>query len=155
MPFDLHYEIEGDVQIMRRFRGLETSISDWSKTFRKVGIYLRNFFSGPVFKTEGAVFSEKWAPLKPSTLKVRKYKGKPILQQTGALMKSFDYIYKAREVLVFNHLMSSYGKYHQSNQPRTKLPRRVMMKLDEKRKQMIVKQFHKDLLNKVNERNNR
>jgi hypothetical protein len=51
-------------------------------------------------------------------------------------------------VLVTN--TAPYFKYHQSRLPRRKLPRRVMMKLDETRKQTIVKEFQKAIIEAAN-----
>jgi len=45
---------------------------------------------------------------------------------------------------------TTYFKYHQSNKPRSSnLPRRVMMKLGEQQKQLVVKVFHTQYTRKV------
>lgn len=134
----LSFEIEGEVQLSRRIRGLSTSLSNFKGVFRGVGTYLGGFFKNDVFNSEGAVFKEKWA-------------GGPAyhkLQRTGKMRNSFIHKEGSDYVLVTN--TAPYFKYHQSKLPRKKLPRRIMMKLDELRKQKIVKFFQAEIIIKAN-----
>jgi phage gpG-like protein len=135
---ELTFIIEGEVQLNRRIKGISDSIKDWSNTFDKSGKYLKEFFSGEVFSSEGSVIGEPWPG--------GKYYHK--LQRTGKMKGSFIYQSAKDYVLITN--TAPYFKYHQSNLPRRKLPRRIMMKLDEMRKQKIVKLFHEAFINKAN-----
>jgi len=74
-----------------------------------------------------------------------RYPGRGILEATGRMRDSFQYESSNMWTRVFNTV--NYFKYHQSRMPRTRLPRRVMMKLDNQRKQSIVQIFHKGLDN--------
>lgn len=133
------FKIEGEVQLNRRIRQLSAATKDWTGTFTNVGKYLQGFFSGPVFDSEGGVFGERW-PDGPYY---------HALQRTGLMRNSFIYQASKDAVMVTNTV--PYFKYHQSRLPRKKLPRRIMMKLDETRKQYVVKLFHQELFNKANQ----
>jgi phage gpG-like protein len=124
-------------------------MKDWTPEFKKSGDYLQGFFSDQVFASEGAVFGEPWAPLSPAyaAQKARKYGSRGILVATGAMQKSFQTQFGSNYVRVFN--TSPYFKYHQSNQPRSRLPRRIVMKLDENRKQQVVKIFRDGLQGQI------
>lgn len=135
---ELQFEIEGEIQMHRRIGRLATMVGDWSGTFTNTGKYLKEFFRGDVFDTEGKVFGEKWVD--------GPYYNR--LQRTGVMRNSFIYQSAKDYVLVTN--TAPYFKYHQSRLPRKKLPRRIIMKLDEARKQKIIKFFHTELINKAN-----
>lgn len=131
----IYFEIEGQVELNRRIGKIADGIKDWSQATKSIGEYLTNFFTNNVFNSEGAVFNEKWVG--------GKYYHK--LQRTGAMRNSFYFENDKNQVLVGNK--AEYFKYHQSNQPRkSKLPRRIMMKLDEARKQKIVKFFQQQII---------
>lgn len=145
----LQFEIEGRKELSRRLEKISNDSQNWQNTFEKVGLRLANFFGGEVFRTEGAVFGEPWEALSDSTVRQKLKKGytpKPLVA-SGTMQKSFNYNAAPMSVEVFNPV--DYFKYHQSNKPRKKLPRRIMMKLDEMRKQIIVKEFHKDYRKKI------
>jgi len=127
---DIQFVIEGEVQLNRRIGRIADGINNWNPATKQIGEYLTIFFGGDVFKTEGSVFKEKWA-------------GGPNynrLQRSGKMRNSFYYKHDSKQVEIGNTV--KYFKYHQSNRPRkSRLPRRIMMKLDEARKQKIVKFF--------------
>lgn len=135
---NIQFEIEGEMQLSRRISGLADGVKNWSWATKKVGQYLKEFFTNDVFESEGSVFRERW-PGGPYYHK---------LQRTGAMRKSFAYKSNDEKVEVGNS--AHYFKYHQSNRPRKKLPRRVMMKLDDHRKQRIVKYFQEQIVNIAN-----
>ena len=135
---NLEFQIEGQIELHRRIGRLATTVGDWTGTFSNVGKYLKGFFKDDVFNSEGAVFNEKWVS--------GPYYNR--LQRTGKMRNSFIYQSAKDYVLVTN--TAPYFKYHQSRLPRKKLPRRIMMKLDETRKQKIIKFFHTELINKAN-----
>ena len=118
-------------------------------TFRKVGSYLKGFFGGAVFDTQGAVIGEPWKPLDQATIRQKRQKGYPAtpLIGSGRMRRSFSFTSTSQMVAVYN--TTQYFRYHQSRKPRRKLPRRVMLKLDEIRKQIIVKHFHQAFKKKI------
>ncbi len=136
----LEFSIEGERQLSRRLRGISTQVKNWKSEMGQVGKYLIKTFSGPVFDTKGREIGEAWPPRK------KNYPW-PILQKTGKMRKSFDNIARSTSVEIYNK--TSYFRYHQSNKPRKKLPRRPMMKIDQERRTGIVKIFHKRLVNDI------
>jgi phage gpG-like protein len=140
MAFYLQFQIEGEQQLSRKLRGISSNVKNWKPQMKKIGSYLVGVFSGPVFDTEGREIGEPW----------EKRKGNyswPLLQRTGRMKGSFKSIPTMASVEIMN--TTNYFKYHQSNKPRRKLPRRVMMKIDNERKQGIVKIIQKSLVNDI------
>lgn len=151
MPLELVFEIEGDTQLIRRLQGVEIGMKNFSPEFKKTGDLLLKTFREN-FKSEGRDIGEPWKPLKPETLIQKQRLGfaPDILVRTGALKGGFKARPSQFEVVVSN--LVDYFSYHQSNRPRNKLPRRIMMKIDEKRKQMIVKIFQGSVQEKLQQR---
>ena len=137
----IEFRVEGDKQLIRRFRGIRLAGKNWLPTMRRIGKDLTECFSGPVFETRGREIGEPWK---------ERQKGYPwpILERSGKMRKGFKF--KAGRVAVEIYNIADYFKYHQSSKPRsTRLPRREMMKLDNKRKTKIMKRFHTDLYKKL------
>lgn len=63
----------------------------------------------------------------------------PILDKTGAMKNNFQSRVTNTQMEIWNP--TRYFKYHQSNKPRTRLPRRVMLKIIEADKVRISKFF--------------
>ena len=143
MSIQISWQIEGKQQLSRVLRGIGDGIKDWTPAFKETAEELARIFSNDVFSSEGAAIEEKWQPLKPRYLAQKIKDGYPsdILVRTGKMKKGFQTIFKPDYAEVWNSI--AYFKYHQSAEPRkSNLPRRVMMKLGENQKQLIVKIFH-------------
>ena len=128
MPVNLEFEIEGEVQFARRLLIADAGVSDLSAPMAKIGSELRNSFDQN-FSARGALFGG-WPPRK-------KDKPWPLMERSGTLRKGFRDKVGSDFVVLFNE--TPYFKYHQSNKPRKRLPRRVMMLIDQERKQYIQK----------------
>lgn len=139
--FQLQWTIEGETQLSRKLLGMQNNIKDFRQPFNDSAKLLRNLFSKEVFSTEGGVIGEKWARLSPYTVAQKARLGYPpdILVRTGEMKRSFQTIVSSDQAVIYN--TSPYFKYHQSNQPRAKIPRRVMMKLGSTQKEQVVKIF--------------
>lgn len=129
----IEFSLEGEKQLVRNFRGVKKAVKNWKPAMKKIGIDLTNCFSGPVFETRGREIGEPWAKRKDKL-------SHPILEKTGKMRKSFKYKTGKDSVEIYN--ITDYFKYHQSRMPRRKIPRRIMMKLDNKRKVNIMKKLH-------------
>ena len=142
MALAISWHIEGEAQLVRRLRGIEAGLKDWSPAFQQTARELKDIFSNDVFQSEGRAIGEQWQPLTPSyaAQKARKYPGKGILEASGHMRQSFKSLFKPDMAAVWN--TASYFKYHQSNKPRSRLPRRAMMRLAEEQRQLVVKIFH-------------
>lgn len=149
----LSWSIEGEQQLSRVLRGVGAGIKDWTPAFKETADELVSVFSNDVFASEGRKIGEKWDPLSPRYLAQKRadgYGGKGILERTGEMRKSFQKLFKADHAEVWNS--AAYFQYHQSKAPRrSNLPRRVMMKLAENQKQLVVKIFHTYWYQKIND----
>lgn len=143
----LTWYIEGEKQLSRRLIGLENSLQDYSYPFRQSADYLKSVFSSDVFQTEGAVIGERWKRLSPYTVAQKARRGYvhanwPLVG-TGAMQNSFQTIVSSDQAVIYN--TAAYFKYHQSKAPRTKLPRRVMMKIHHAQREQIVRYFQEHI----------
>lgn len=131
----LSFNIEGEQQVSRKLRGLANK--NLKNGFDRIGRNLVSFYSGAVFSSEGAVIGESW-------VNGPKYNG---LVRTGSMRSNFNHRATAQSLVVEN--TTEYFKYHQSNKARSRLPRRVMIKLDEPRRQMVQKEIQKEYLDEL------
>lgn len=126
--------LEGADVVMRRFQGIAANAEDVSPAFPEVQ---RAFFNvvRRAFETEGgSTASGPWRSLAERTTRERRAQGydpfHPILQRTQTLMRSLT-LPGADAVMIGAPKMLALGsgvdyfKYHQSNRPRTKIPRRA------------------------------
>jgi phage gpG-like protein len=150
MSVGLSWQIEGSKQLSRVLQGIGEGIKDWTPAFKETADELAKVFANDVFTTQGAAIGESWKPLQPKYLAKKLADGYPAdtLVRTGAMQGAFKTMFKADFAEVWNAI--EYFKYHQSKAPRKKLPRRVMMKLGENQKQLVVKIFHTYWWKKVN-----
>ena len=118
-------EITIDAEI---FNTLISKLSNAKPAFDAFGSQVTRFLIPEKFNRSEDSYGNKWAPLAASTLR-RKYKGKlrsaygtKPLNATGTLKKSFRFRTQDDGVLIFTE--EDYFKYHQSDAPRKKLPRR-------------------------------
>lgn len=144
MNISLNFEIEGEKLLSRRFQIAEDALKDWSGTFDEIGTDLVKTFQLN-FAQQGSLLERPWAPLSPRTIEEKRRKGFPLdpLIRTGLMRDSFRKNSGKTFVMVDNPV--AYFKYHQSNKPRIKIPRRVMIALTQNMRNEIVKKFQKGL----------
>lgn len=140
--FSLSFSIEGEKQLSRRLRLTSDKVKDWEPAFKQSAEYLHDIFSDKVFASQGGVIGERWSPLSKAYAfrKNKLYPGRGILEATGTMKNGFMTLWRPDMAQVWNKV--EYFKYHQSNQARSKMPRRVMMKLAQAQRTQIVKVFH-------------
>lgn len=98
------------------------------------------------FESEGG-YSGGWAPLADSTVAAKAAAGLDphILQATGELFRSLtekgdeNHVFRITGDSMFMGSKVDYGKYHQSREPRSRLPRRPPVTLPEQSKKLWVK----------------
>lgn len=122
--------IEGEQQLSRRLMVMSDGLNDFSEPLQASATELMHSFDTN-FASEGQLFGG-WEARKQD------YPW-PILQRTGFMKGNFQSDVGRDEAVLTNP--TDYFPYHQSNAPRTKLPRRVMMKIDQERKVFIQKAF--------------
>ena len=149
--FNLSWSIEGDKQLSRVLLNVSNAAKDFKKPLGQSAVMLRELFEGDVFKTEGGAIQRQWARLSPATVARKARSGYPFptkpLVATGKMQKSFYTTVTSDYAIVGNN--QDYFKYHQSNKPRKRLPRRQMMRIDNERKVEIVRYFQEHLRNEA------
>lgn len=107
-----------------------------------------NFTENDVFSSEGsALLGHKWKTLsKPyAQAKAKRYPNKGILEATGKMRKSFRHsVSKSGDIYTLT--VENTDKkflYHQSSKPRSKMPRRQMLKATSKVISKVEKQLAK------------
>lgn len=129
--------IQGDKELSVELGIKADHIKDFSKPLKESADELMKSFQLN-FDSEGGLFeSGGWVPRKQNY-------SWPILQKTGAMRGSFAAEVSSDTATLTN--WAPYFKYHQSNQPRKKLPRRIMMKIDEERRNFIIKAFQRHII---------
>lgn len=132
MPVSLTATIEGDTELKRRLLIMSDGVKDFTAPLTasvaevKRSIDLNFDEAGAIFESGG------WIPRK-------QLYNWPILNKTGKMKGSFTTSMTNTEAKIGNS--ADYFKYHQSNQSRKKIPRRIMLKLDQERKEFIQKAF--------------
>jgi hypothetical protein len=132
--FRMTLSIEGIPEVDRMLQGIESRMQDVSPAWPKV-VEAFQAIVARAFSSEGASTGAPWAQLKPRTQLDRQRHGfppaHPILQRTGKLQRALttgEGAYVRSMANRLEYLLSSevgYFKYHQSRQPRTRLPRRA------------------------------
>lgn len=143
MPIYLDATLEGEQQLSRRLGIIADGVEDFSPAFERIeGELLHSVDSN--FSQRGGLFGG-WVPRKDDN-------PWPLLEKTGELRGGFMSAIKSDYLEIGNSV--SYFKYHQSNQPRARLPRRVMLKIDQTRKVFITKAFQEQLAGLIQGQNN-
>lgn len=127
---NLEVTVEGEKQVSRRLLIVADGVSDFESPLKKIGGELHKTFQSN-FDSGGSLFGG-WVPRKQD------YPW-PILDKTSRMRNSFKQKAGKNELEITNS--TSYFKYHQSNKSRKRLPRRVMMKIDNERRNFITKTF--------------
>lgn len=138
MPIGFQVEVTGSEELQNALKKIGNGIIDLSDEFENTGKYLIDFTTQQVFETEGQIFASPWAQLsKPYTYtKRRKYPNRGILEATGNMRRGFMFtILNSRAALFHNIYDESYLQYHQEGTQN--MPKRVIYKLDNERKEAI------------------
>ena len=130
---ELKVDIEGEKQLSRRLLRIPEDIGDFKRPLFRIGAEVRGAVDSN-FSSRGSLFGEPWAPRKDNL-------PHPILEKTTRMRRNFKQKLGPDYLEIFNP--TPYFKYHQSNKPRKRLPRRVMLKLDRDRKLFITKEFQR------------
>ncbi len=132
---ELKVTLEGEKQLSRRLITIPSEISNFKRPLFRIGAEVRGSIDTN-FSSRGALFG-RWVPRKDN-------KPHPLLEKTSAMRRNFKQNLGPDYIEIFNP--TPYFKYHQSNKPRKKLPRRVMMKIDRERQQFIQKEFQEHII---------
>lgn len=147
----INVTITGDRELTAKLDRLEIALQDWSNPLKAIGEDLIRYYSDTVFNSMGGALGHPWARLAPSTVAFkskhyRQYAAVPLMA-TGDMRESFT-AENTNNTLRINNT-APYFVYHQSNAPRTRLPRRQMMGINTELKTMITKLIKEDVMMKV------
>jgi hypothetical protein len=139
-------EITGDKKALKQLQNSIKAFEDWKPELSAVGDYLVDFYKDPVFETEGGIIGERWQELSQpyKARKATKYPGRGILEATGTLRKSYRKRVYSNLLQVINPV--PYSQYHQEGRG---VPERVLIKVDDARRNEIVDIFKKGALIKL------
>jgi phage gpG-like protein len=157
-PLEFRFEAPGQPAKVIGFSRLAAAISDWS-TFWPV--FARRFweFMGEEFASEGSSTGSTWAPLSPryAAWKLRRFGPKGILQRRGRLLASLanysagststggnasgnaDVVYRVSPTSLEIGTRVPYARYHQMGAPKAHLPKRPVMRLQDRQMRTIGK----------------
>lgn len=150
----LYIEAFGETVIDRQLTRFAANLAVPEAAWQVIGTMLRAGAERQ-FQTEGRYASSGWKPLAASTVAFkRRHDLDPrILRATNALMDSltrkFDPRHIERPVSRTSFLFGSrvtYGVYHASTRPRSRLPYRPPVALVERDKRLLVKELQRALL---------
>lgn len=131
MAFRLQMGLEGETQIDRVLGITVQGVTDFRAPLEQSKIIILDRVEQN-FDLRGKMFGG-WAPRKVN-------KPWPLLEQTGKMRRSFRGEVTSGTQLTVGNTDNKF-KYHQSNKPRTKIPRRVMLMVDAPSAILITKAF--------------
>lgn len=146
MSLELTAELEGEKELSRTLGIATTKLKDFTPPLRKIEGEIEKSYQLN-FSSRGGLFGG-WAPRKPQYKNGRRVDTWPLMEKTGRLRSGYTSGLIGKTGLEISN-DTSYFKYHQSNRPRTHLPRRVLLKLDQARKTFIVKSFQSYIISSL------
>lgn len=137
MAVTVTVEVVGGDKLVATMGDVAAGVKDLGTSMAAIGLYLRNFYSGEVFASRGGVIGEPWQPLNDryAAYKARKWPGRIPLIRTGLMNNSFTSQTGTDFARISN--TAEYFKYQQ--QGTSRIPARVMLKLDETRQQEVIR----------------
>lgn len=145
MSSDYSMTIGGLAELRSQLRRMQQGVDQTRTQLDDAGDLLTNYFSGQVFASRGGVLGESWPKLSDAyaARKARTFPGRPPMIRTGKLNQGFTYDITPERLRIRNTV--EYFKYHQSDRERTKMPRRVMMKLTDQLKTDVTRVIDRKL----------
>lgn len=129
-PF-IKIEVKGEKQLMAGFLRVGRDLSNFRVPLTAANALIRKSVDTN-FEREGSELGKPWK-------KLSKPAGHKILQDTGLMRGSFLSMISNTRVEISN--TAPYFAFHQSNRPRHKLPRRIMMRIDKQRRDEVMRLF--------------
>lgn len=152
MPLELSVQVFGEDVVRRRFLRFAERAEDASSAFHAIAGILERA-TAQNFATRGVSGGSRWRDLAPATRirKAREGLDPRILQATHRLHDSLvvsshpDHVEHIGPDEMRWGSRVEYGKFHQSTAPRTKIPYRPPVHLNERDKRAIVRETQKAL----------
>ena len=142
--------IEGGKEVKAKLLKLGPSLLKFKPEFKEIGEEVSKYYAGQVFASRGKVIGEPWKALTPAykRRKAKRYPGAGLLVATGKMQESFQAAATDTGVTITN--TAPYFKYHQSTEPRTKMPYRPMMGVNKEVKSIIKTILETGVRKKIN-----
>lgn len=139
MGFQLEFEVENEKQLSAELGIMADNISDFSEPMKKTADAMMAAVDDN-YNQRGKRF-RGWAPRVPQYRAGVRSDTHPLLEKSGR-MRSGMYKESGKDfAMVGNRDSRDIFKYHQSNEPRKKIPRRIMLMMDAKLNTEIFKIF--------------
>lgn len=148
----INVTVTGVSKLRDKLTKLPESFFDLSIPMRAIGEWLVEDYSNMSFITRGSSVGTPWPNLKESTMREKDRLGfratsnQPLVR-THTMQNNFHAMATPLSATVFNS--TDYFKYHQSNEPRNKIPRRPMMAVTERHKALIMDLVKADVAKKM------
>lgn len=144
---EIQITIAGDKETVKKLEKFEGALSDWQSELQSIGGLLQTFYSTAVYETEGGAFGAPWAQLSQpyEAWKRTAYPGRGILVRSGDMKRGYKYTAGRSEMKLWNPV--DYAKFHQYGTSR--MPQRLLLKLDDQRKNEIIKVIKKGVVDKI------
>lgn len=140
-------QITGASEIKAKLARLGRGLFQLDNGMRQIGEYMANYFANEGFASQGQVFNNTWPRLnlQYAQWKAVHFSGRPILERTGQMRRSFAYKSGSNSVTIGNN--QPYFKFHELGG--TRLPQRQMMGINEPNKRMIAHILQNEIRNKI------
>lgn len=142
-------KITGLPEEVRRLNNLGQRLRNFDSAMRNIGDSVVKYYAGPGYASQGGVFGIVWPSLSPvyAKRKAKFYPGRGILEASGNMKRSFDYESGIDSVSVTN--TAPYAIYHQSTEPRSIMPYRPIMKVNDDVKDIVKSILQDDISDKL------
>lgn len=151
MALSITINISGTQEELNKLAKLKGGLRDFTTAMRTVGDLMVKYYAGKGYASQGGVFGVVWPSLNPvyARRKAISYPGRGILEASGTMKRSFDATSTSDSVSVTN--TAPYAIYHQSTEPRTKMPYRPIMRINDDVKDIVRAVLQQDIQKKLGE----
>lgn len=145
--------VKGSQEVQKKLIRFASEINDLRQPMTEIGKQLSRYYANEAFGSQGGVFGSPWASLSMpyAAWKAHNFPGRGPLIKTGSgssMQNSFTYEAGSQQVVIGN--TKDYFKYHQSSrQPRMRLPRRQMIGVNSRVKEIATDIISEDIRRKL------
>lgn len=149
MGLNVQVIISGTEEELSRLSKLKDGLNDFGAALKTIGDQMARYYSSESFASQGGVFGSAWADLSPiyAKRKGKLFPGRGILVATGNMQDSFTADSDNSSLYVTN--TAEYAVYHQSTEPRSKMPYRPFMAVNDDVKGIVQQVMQDDIQEKL------
>lgn len=143
-------KVIGDKQFISKLEQVRGKLMEFTAAFAVLSRELTDYYGSKPFASEGGIYGDRWEALSPiyARQKAKMYPGRGILVRTGEMKRSFASTITPDALIIGNE--APYFKYHQSTEePRTKIPRRPVLAVNEEVKSIVQQVIAADVAEKI------